>query len=122
MDNIIFLREVADILEYKDKRSAEKWCKENGVEIFCDKETSRKYIIRIQFQYARLKKFISFLRREYKESWFEAFQAYMKENILHIVEFEEIKCKPSAKASTYQPVGEHEITFLASLSKQINEL
>lgn len=50
------LKEVADILNYKNRRSAIRWCINNGVEIFSFHGSARKFVIRAQFEWVRYQK------------------------------------------------------------------
>lgn len=119
----MYIKEVAQTLAYKDFRSAEKWCMNHRVEIFSEKENNRKYVMRRQFEYARLKKFIEYLKVKYKSEWFEAFKAYTSMNITSVVEIEEKeKITFSLRTDNYKPQGHHEISFLNSLTENIHEL
>ena len=56
---ILNLNMVAEILGYKNRRSAIRWCKNNGVDILRYHGSSRKYVLLKQFEWIRSQKMIS---------------------------------------------------------------
>jgi len=75
------------MLNYKDIRSLEKWCNDNGVEIFSEQSTRNRYVIRSQFEYAKEKPIIQYLKLKYKDNWLMAFKAHI--DAIHLAEFME---------------------------------
>jgi len=123
MIQTISIQEAAGLLKVKDTRSVGKFCKVNGVPIFSEESSKKKYIIRTQFEYARLKKFIQYLKMKYKEEWLDAFKAYMSMNIINVAGIEEKdKINFILTKDHYKPQGQHEISFLNSLTENIHEL
>lgn len=122
MNETITLKEAGKALGYKDTRSAIKWCEANQVMVFSEVGTKRKYIIRTQFQYARMKQFINYLKVRYKGQWLDAFQSYSSMNITRVVELEEMGKVTFSITDKYKPKGNKEKSFLKVLSKEINEI
>jgi hypothetical protein len=121
MQGRIYIKEAKEALNLKDHRSLLKWAAKNQVPIFSDEgNNNRKYLMRMQFEYARMKKFILYLKIKYKDKWLEAFKAYSSMNITTVVELEETrKINFDFKTDNYKPKGEHEKNFLAILTKEI---
>jgi hypothetical protein len=67
MNEILTLNEVAEILDYKNRRSAIRWCINNGVEIFNFHGSARKYVLKAQFEWVRHKKMFSKLIKKTPE-------------------------------------------------------
>ena len=70
---------------YKSVKGFIKWCGRQGVKIFSDECSGRKYIIRSELEACRLKQAIQYFKIKYRERWFEAFQAHAQFNLLHII-------------------------------------
>ena len=87
MIRTIMIKEAAAMLSYKDIRSLEKWCNDNGVEIFSEQGTRNRYVIRSQFEYAKEKPIIQYLKLKFKDNWLMAFKAHI--DALHLAEFME---------------------------------
>ena len=109
---------------YTLTRSVKKWCLKNGVEIFHEEGSNKKYLITMQFESARLKKFIDYLKEKFKEKWLDAFQVYMSMNITNVIELEESKIVHFVKdiKQAYKPTFHHEKRFLTTLLKITPEL
>ena|ERR1022692_1731609 len=123
MNATLTLKEAAELLHYKDTRSVEKWCWKRGVEIFLEEGSRKKYLISMQFEFARLKKFIEYLKVKFKEKWLDAFQIYMSMNITKVVEIEEgIISETPVNTISYKPQGKQEKNFLVKLQKITPEL
>jgi len=117
MIQTITIPEAAALLNFKDARSVKKFCKTNGIPIFSEDKSNRKYLIRSHFEYGSLKKFIQYLKIKYGGTWFDAFKAYMNMDILSIAQIEHGICvEKGKKKDGYVPKGHHEISFLKSLT------
>ncbi len=55
-NEIMNLNKVADTLGYKNRRSAIRWCINNGVEIFSYHGSARKYVLKAQFEWVQYQK------------------------------------------------------------------
>jgi hypothetical protein len=125
MTDTLTIPEAAVILNYKDSRSVESWCKKNNVKIFSAEENNKKYLMRMQFEYARLRKFIDYLKEKYKSEWLDAFKAYLSMDILSVVQLEESEKGKEivrVKKDNYKLIGEHAKQFLAILTLKTSEL
>lgn len=64
---ILSIKRVTEILGYKSRRSALRWCINNGVEIFSYHGSARKYVLKAQFEWVRYKKMFSKLVKKTPE-------------------------------------------------------
>lgn len=55
---LINIRKVKEILNYKNCYSAIRWCKNNGVKIFCHNGTNRKFVSAEQFEWIRFGQYL----------------------------------------------------------------
>jgi hypothetical protein len=62
----LYIKDVAKELDLKDNRSAYRWCKNNGVGILSDIGSKRKYVIKEEFESAKIKEMLKYLTRKYK--------------------------------------------------------
>lgn len=123
MIKTITINEAAKMLNYKKVHSAEKWCTENNVIIMAVKGRRKKHIVQLQFEYARLRTFIQYLKQKYPEKWLEAFQAFIEFDIICIVKLEEerlmkndIRNEQGQKLNSYQPL-DYELKILSRLTE-----
>ncbi len=107
------LAEVADLLNIKDTRTAFKWCIENQVVVLSDKGTKRKYVMKSEFEAARLKLFIEHLKEKHGDKWQDAFEAHQNQDLLRLLELNQ---EGTVKRRGYQAQGKHEKRFLADLN------
>ena len=122
MTPTITIKEAATLLEKKDPRSVKRFCEKNNVPIFLESGSRKKYIMRMQFEYAKYSKFIKFLQAKYKDKWFEMFHAYTNMNFKEVVEMEESgKGKITGSIDKYQVVGSYEKKFNERLTNLIRE-
>jgi hypothetical protein len=110
----ISIKEAGTILKYKDARSVIKWCASNDVPIH--NSGQKKYVIKMQFELARLKSFIQSLKEQFGENWLDAFQKYTSMNIFQVIQLEE-KENRLLKREHYKPMGREEIKFLNKIGK-----
>jgi len=118
---ILFLKEIAHILYFKDYRSVIKWCSNNGVKVFTDSNFKRKYVLKLQFESARLKNIICHLKATYKENWTHVFNAIQTNDLAKYIKFEG-NTLVSKTNSNYKPSGNHEQNFLSILQNETSEL
>lgn len=67
LNETLTLKNVTEILGYKNRRSAIRWCINNGVEIFSYHGSARKYVLKAQFEWVRYKKLFSKLIKKTPE-------------------------------------------------------
>jgi hypothetical protein len=67
LNEILTLNAVAEKLGYKNRRSAIRWCINNGVEILKYHGTNRKYVLLKQFEWVRSQKVVSKLIKKAPE-------------------------------------------------------
>ncbi len=112
----ILLSEVASALHYKDLRSVRKWCARNGVEVY-DDGCNRKYLVKLQFEQARLKKFIRRLKQQHGRQWQDVFEAYAGNDLLRLSELDSVETSERIQNDWRRPMGEHERRFLSALTE-----
>lgn len=118
---IIFIQEILPLLKYKDVRAVLKWCERNAVTIFSDGTDKRKYVIKLQFESARLKNIICHLKATYKENWTHVFNAIQTNDLAKYIKFEG-NTFVSQTTNNYTPSGNHEQNFLSILQNETSEL
>lgn len=48
----LYIKELQIKLQYKDKRSVKRWCRNNGVRILSDCGSNRKYVLKNEYENA----------------------------------------------------------------------
>jgi len=51
----IYISELQKMLHYKDRRSVRKWCRNNGIKVYCDFGSNRQYVLKEEFETAKIK-------------------------------------------------------------------
>lgn len=64
---ILYIRDLKNILPYKDIRTICDYCKQYGIKIFGEKK--RQYVLAVQFKRAQLQEKISHLKEKYGDNW-----------------------------------------------------
>ena len=75
------ISQVCDLLGFKDARTVEKWCNNHGVVVLSDTGTKTRYVLKVEFEAARLKALIGHLKVKHGKKWFEFFSRYMTHNV-----------------------------------------
>jgi len=91
----IYLQDAAGDLRFKDIRSVKRWCGNNGVKIFSDNGSNKRYVIKEEFEEAKSRKLMNYLKQK------------------------ELEFK---KHNKYTPMGDHEKNFLSILTRKSSEL
>ncbi len=55
MEERIYISEIQLMLHYKTRRSVKRWCKNNGIRMYCDFGTNRHYVLKDEFENAKNK-------------------------------------------------------------------
>src|SRR4051812_32649949 len=80
------LQDVAVQLGYKSSRSAHRWLRRNGVTVFSEVGSKKKFILAVDFRLKYLAAPISHLRDLYGESqWQSAFKAHMDDDLVGLM-------------------------------------
>lgn len=117
MFEFISIKEVGKELDYKDCRSVMKWCNNNGIGILGDK---RKYVIKIEFEVAKMKEAFGYLKNKYGES---NFMEILNAHASFLIEYKtaiERKANSQQKdknSDEYTSQGFYEKQFLDELRK-----
>ncbi len=113
------LKELAVKIGYTDLRSVYRWCANNGVVVLFDNGTRVKYVVRSEFEAARMKTFVVYLKKRYGEKhWVEAFKAHMNFNISHILDLDSAGKKDHTRVSKNIPssTSKNSERFLSDLN------
>ena len=111
MLEFISIKELTKELGYKDTRSTVKWCENKNVGILSDRGSKWRYIIKAEFEAARMQEALKYLKGKYNRNGFtEAFNSQMD----FFVEYKQANDK---KMKEYKPQGEKEKSFLSILQK-----
>jgi len=73
--DIIYLKDLKNILPYKDYRSICNYCCNNGIEILGNGKT--RYVLAVQFKRAQLQEKIHDLKTKYGNAWTEVLKSEM---------------------------------------------
>lgn len=107
MIEFIYIKEVAKELDCKDYRTIKRWCKKNGVGILSDTGSSKKYVLKAEFEAVKMKQAVKYIKEKYGADKlpdaFHSFFNFFNEN------------NNTGNAIKYKPQGEHEIKFLSDL-------
>ena len=107
----------------KDYRTVKDWCENNGVQIFCDKGSRIRYVIKSEYEEAKDKEPKKYLDAKYGEKNSpEEINAKMKFYSEYRQAIDEDKRKIGNQNENYKPQGKHEKNFLSILSKIKPEL
>jgi hypothetical protein len=89
----LYIKDISKELNYQDRRTIQKWCKNNHVRILCDIGSNRQFVLKEEFTDA-INKLYDIKNKSEK---------YFLQNI------------KTKKEKEYQPIGEHEKNFLIHL-------
>lgn len=113
------LKEISKILGFKDIRTVRKWCIKNEVQILNDPGNRWNYVITAEFEAARYRQMIHYLKRKYGNKWTDAFKAYLQVDSLFRAAHSKIDISDSHLT---EQMGQHERKFLSSLTQSTPEL
>ena len=100
----ISIQETAILLGYKDIRSAKRWCNNNGVKILSDFGSKKQYVIKEEFEEAKIRRAKIYLTQKYGDD-----------------KLSEAKTK-QGRERIYSLSGDNEKRFLNSLTENIHLL
>lgn len=113
------LKEISRILGFKDVRTVRKWCIKNEVQILNDPGNRGKYVITAEFEAARYRQMIHYLKGKHGKKWRDALTAYLQVDSL----FRVAQSKTNiANSQLTEQMGQHERKFLSSLTANSSEL
>ncbi len=94
---IISIRDMLNMLEIKDLRTARKWCERNGVKLI--KQGKLEFAFEINFKEVFEKPFINNLKLKFGKDWESAYRLYSEGNIpaLNILQSNEYVTKKAYK-------------------------
>ncbi len=93
MNERLYIKDLLKELDYKKSKTIVNWCEKNGVGVFSDIGTNRRYVIKEEFLYVKMKQAQKYIKKKYG-----------KNNIQEIFN--------SNKNTSYTPKGDYEMKFL----------
>ena len=103
----LYIQEIQKELPFRDRRTLKKWCRNNGVGIFTDLGSNRLFVIKAEFEAAKMNQVISYIKQKYGEDklpeYFNSLTIFFS------------KSNNTEKANEYKPLGEYENKFLNCL-------
>jgi len=103
----LYIKEIQKELPFRDRRTLKKWCRNNGVGIFSDIGSNRLFVLRAEFEAAKMKQPLKYIKEKYGEDklpdTFHSLFNFFNEN------------NNTGNVIRYKPQGEHEIKFLSDL-------
>lgn len=75
------VKELKQLLRLRDLRSVKRWCTLNGVVIMKDRGSRFSYVMRSEFEAARMRQFTKSLQERHGKDWIDAYHAHVDFNI-----------------------------------------
>ena len=124
MSRTIFtLKELKQQLHFTDMRSVKRYCLLNGIAILKDNGCRSLYVMRSDYEAARMREFIKMLKKRHGKDWLKAYQAHVNFDIelLMCLQYSGRKghCN-SHKDKLLSNAGNNEKRFLAVLKEFIS--
>ncbi len=117
-DSLILLPKAAELLGYKSLRSLRRWCGNNKVAILSDVGSRKKYLLRVEFDAARLQTLIAHLKNHYGQAhWQKAFDAHLNDDVLGLLTVLQVTTK---NVTSNIPKGIYAEEFLSDLKTALN--
>lgn len=112
------LARVATLLGYKDLRSVHKWCRNHSVAILSDQGSRLKYVIKSEFEAARLQTIVKYLRTRYSERQLpKVLVAHQNGDVAFLLSLHKDTKKKSIPVQTSS--GKHASRFLSDLRQYL---
>lgn len=102
----IYIKDILSLINKKDVRSVNSWCKKNNVEIFQD--SSGKFVIEAEFSNAYNQPIIFRYKEKYGDNWVHMYELCM-ENKLYLADEHDQQIRYSGR---YQPKSKAAKDFL----------
>ncbi len=113
----IYLADAKALLSVRSNDSVVKWCNDNDVTVFSDR--NRRFMSRIEFLTALERPFIQSLKMKYGVEWKEAYQAMETNDPAEVYEFHdhkrERKTAPLYLLKRYKPVSDFAKSFIRNI-------
>ena len=115
-----YLKDAAKELGFS-VRTLLKWCIRNNVGILRDIGCKRRYVIKEEFELAKSRQAIKYLKEKYgKDEFPSVVQSFLNiQSEINSVKDEKIK---KLSCPNYAPTGKHEVIFMNRLQKIINKV
>jgi hypothetical protein len=118
----VYIAEAAKQLDYKTNKSFRSWCSKNDVAILFDKGCRKKYVLKPEFETAKMQETIKYLIQKYGVKELpRVLDAYANFRTEYIIALNE-KTKDISYKQEYKQMGHHEKSMLAILTSQTPEL
>lgn len=118
------LADCARILNFKDKRSARRWCINHKVAVLIDVGAKTPYVLKTEFEAARLHSMIPHLKSNYGADWIQALTALQVEDISVLLTMKQVTKKMTIPKPGYTVVGKNATRFhdelIAAISGKSN--
>lgn len=105
----IYINDLLSLINKKDIRSVNSWCRKNHVEIYQD--SSGKFVIEAEFSYAYNLPVVSKYKEKYGKNWKQMYELCI-ENKLYLADEHDER---STHFVRYQPKSKAAIDFLKSI-------
>ena len=99
MNERLYIKEMKQELQYRDRRSIHRWCCNNDVRILCDIGSNRRFVLKAEFENAKSK--------NYKMNLLNSNSSIQTLVVNRIKKIKEV--------NEYKPQGEIESNFLSIL-------
>ena len=107
----IYLNDLSNLINRKDKRSIRKWCTKHRLQIFQD--TSGEFVNENEFELTYNMPIIIKLKAKYGDNWQEYYQAYEKGTLYEMLDLDNNKIEKK----NYKPKGKLSLKIFGGSSK-----
>ena len=96
----MYIKDIGKLINRKDSRSVERWCKQNHLNIY--KDSSGRFTYKNDFDLIYDMPLIHELKKKYKDGWKDYYEKYNKDDLISLIDSES---ESKSKKSNYQPKG-----------------
>lgn len=89
----MYLHEITRLINMADTRPVATWCRKNNVNIY--KDSSGKFVMKTDFELAYDWPLVTMLKSKHGDKWRTIYEAYLKDNLLEVLDFSNSKKKTS---------------------------
>jgi len=116
MTELLNINEIKNDFQYRDLRSVIRWCKNNNVHILSYVGTYKKFVLKDEYEKAKMETVIGYVRNKYGE---EALYKIFNPETIFFGSGEKINITTD---KTYVPQGQHESEIWSILQNLNREL
>lgn len=111
------LDQAASRLGFIDRRATERWCRSNGIKVYCEKR--RKYVMNVDIERTLQISYISGIQEKYPNNYREIYKASIKGEFLELFDIINVENRTShiANHCSYKPKSK----FAQDFNKKVQD-